>query len=220
MKLNKEEIFKSIKILKKDKLIELIDEAFVNMSSRTRQAVFAKFTIGKDINTGASKNVLEQIEDFYCRSINGNYYAPFNMNSKNYSYIPEETDEWFGDIELYLDTTCELVKNEQYELSVKCYKILFELIEKMEHGEDIVFAHEYGDWMICAKYDYVKYYIVAISKTCNSKEAANLLIPLLKKDSYQSFSDEVFSKSKRYLSKEQLGLIIEELELRKIKTTQ
>ncbi len=33
-------------------------------------------------------------------------------------------------------------------MAVQCFKLLHELIDKMEDGDEIVFADEYGTWMI------------------------------------------------------------------------
>jgi hypothetical protein len=33
-------------------------------------------------------------------------------------------------------------------MAVQCFKLLHELVDKMEDGDEIVFADEYGTWMI------------------------------------------------------------------------
>lgn len=38
------------------------------------------------------------IELFYGQSLGGRYYAPFDINSKNFLHIPEESDAWFDEI--------------------------------------------------------------------------------------------------------------------------
>ncbi|TAD92506.1 MAG: hypothetical protein EAY75_02350 [Bacteroidetes bacterium] len=98
------------------------------------------------------------IETFYQKSVSGEYYAPFAMDSKNFMHIPDKTECWFNEIALLLDLCCELVlKNEPTPLHFYFHN-LFDLIKKMEAGEEIIFAHECDTDMICCKHDYKKIY--------------------------------------------------------------
>lgn len=64
----------------------------------------------------------------------GHYYAPFEINSKNFSHIPEETDAWFDEISDYLEDSSKLTDQGDHKMAVQCFKLLHELIDKMEDG--------------------------------------------------------------------------------------
>ena len=141
------------------------------------------------------------------------------MNSKNFSDIPEETDEWFDELSRYLDFTSDLVEAKNHTIAVKCFKILFELIEKMEDGEEIVFAHELGDWMIHANSDYRENFIIALAQTASLEEYTAVLIPLIKSDSYFSFANKMYKKVKTHSSPAQLKVIKAEIKQQGIRTS-
>jgi len=51
-----------------------------------------------DIVPVDGKKLLRAIKKFYRESLAETYYAPFNMNSKNYMFIPPETEAWFNQL--------------------------------------------------------------------------------------------------------------------------
>jgi hypothetical protein len=73
-------------------------------------------------------------------------------------HIPTETENWFDEIGGFLDNACKLVDKGEKEEVLPSFKLLMDLIRRMENGEEIIFADEYGDWMITAKQDYEKVY--------------------------------------------------------------
>lgn len=40
-------------------------------------------------------SLLEQVRQFQRDSLSGKYYASFDINSKNFTHVPEETRAWF-----------------------------------------------------------------------------------------------------------------------------
>lgn len=220
MEINKDKLFEAIEQLDKEELIQLLDDAFINMKESIKREVFGSIYKAHTKNERTPATLLTDIKNFYRKSINGYYYAPFNINSKNFSHIPEETEDWFDEVSSYLDFTSELVMEEQYESAKSCFKILFELIEKMNDGEAIVFADEVGDWMIHAEKDHHENYIIALTHTTKTvEEYVETLIPLLKEDSYFSFSNKVYQKVKRHATAEQLAAIEKAIKEKSIKTS-
>lgn len=219
LEINKKKLFAAINKLKKSELISLLEDSFDNMEGGTQRNVFGELFKEHTKRERTPEKLLEEIEKFYNKSKEGYYYAPFNVNSKNFSDIPEETDEWFDEISDYLDFVSELVKEEQYKIGLKCFTLLFELIDKMEKGEEIVFADELGDWMISAKEDYMEKYIITISKEIEEiEEYVNILIPRIKSDSYFAFSKKVYKKVKKHSNSIQLKAINKEIKLQSIRT--
>lgn len=218
MEIKKSKLFEAIKKLKKSELLELLEDAFDNMERKNQRHVFGELFKAHTKKGRTPEKLLDEIENFYDKSIAGHYYASFNINSKNFSDIPEETDEWFDKISDYLDLTSTIVKEQQYEMGLKCFTILLELIDKMENGEEIVFADELGDWMISTKEDYIEQFIIAVSKEVKSiEEYVNLLIPRIESDSYFSFSNGVYKKVKKHSNKDQLKAINKEIKSQSIR---
>jgi len=185
--MKKDEIFARIKKMKKEELIALLEIAFVDSDRKQQRNIFGKIQEEILSKTETSKTLEKEIDRFIEESINRKYYAPFNINSKNWTHIPYETEDWFSKIGKYLDRTAKLVKDKEYELTIRCSEKLYELIKKMEDGEEIVFADEYGTWMIHSSEDYDKAYIESLSKIENPESFAIKVIPILKRDSYESF---------------------------------
>ena len=156
--MEKETIINHLSGLTKKEVIAYMGSAWDSMTEKQQRSVFGKLykvLTTKPLNAAEH---LEAVEIFYKESIQKKYYAPFNINSKNFRDIPVQTDKWFDIISDLLDRTCELVAKGEKEAALKSFKLLFELIDFMENGHDIVFADELGDWMITAKHDYQKVY--------------------------------------------------------------
>jgi len=218
LEIKKIKLFGAINKLKKTELVELLEKAFDNMEGKTKRYVFGDLYKLSTKKERTPEKLLDSIRKFHDKSMSGHYYAPFNVNSKNFSDVPEETDEWFDKISDYLDFTSIMVKEGKYEMGLKCFTILFELIDRMESGEEIVFADELGDWMISAKEDYIEKYIIALSKEVKLvEEYVSQLIPRIKSDSYFSFSNGVYKKVKRHSSSIQLKAINKEIKLQSIR---
>lgn len=212
MEIQKAILFQAIKKLKKEQVIQLLESSFINMERKEQRSVFGKLYNEITKKDRTPESLLKDIEDFYQKSMNGHYYSSFMMNSKNFSNVPEETEEWFDELSDKLDFTSKLVAEEQYVTALKCFKILYELIERMGNGENIVFADELGDWMIHAKTDYVQNHIIALSHTLETtEEYVEILIPMIKMDSYFSLYNKVYQKVKKHATKEQLSAINKEV---------
>lgn len=218
MEIDKKVLFDGLEKMPKKELIEFIETVFINLEPRPQRDAFGDlyYELVKEKQTPS--DLLDNIENFYEDSLAGYYYESFMINSKNFSDIPEETDKWFDELSRYLDFTSDLVEVKNYPIAVKCFKMLFELIEKMEEGEEIVFAHELGDWMIHANSDYIENYIIALAQTASLDEYATILIPLIKSDSYFSFANKVYKKVKTHSSPTQLKVIKAEIKQQGIKT--
>ncbi len=73
---------------------------------------------------------------------------------------PEQIDAVFGEmmytevIRVWLDRCCELADAGYVEVAVHGLASCLELIDRMNEGEEIVFASECGDGMITSRFDY------------------------------------------------------------------
>lgn len=220
--MNKKRLFEHLREQKTEKLIELLDSAFDTMNTNQRHDVFGGITIEIPPTHVDGEKLLSDIEEFKKRSFAGYYYAPFDINSKNFSHIlshiPEETDEWFEEIGDYLEDSSKLTDQGDHELAVQCFKILHGLIDKMEDGDEIVFADEYGTWMITGdEKRFVKSYLTSLSAVSNAEDYVAGAIPLIKRDSYQSFHNKVYSTALAVATDGQKKLLKTEVKNQKIR---
>ena len=165
------------------------------------------------------KKLLREIRKFKRESLAGAYYAPFNMNSKNYMYIPPETEAWFARLGELLASSTQLAKQKEHQQAVACFGLLFELIDAMEFGEEIVFADEVGSWMIPGNEKrYIAAYLKSLAAIATSEAFAAVAVPLLERDSQQAFTGQVYQSAIRAATKEQRAYLEEEIERARIET--
>lgn len=146
--MDEEVLFKALKKQTKTTLLELLYFAYYESDTQQRNDIFGKFVKQLKPQKIAAKDHVEKVEKFYNESLARVYYAPFSINSKNYSHIPEETEQWFDKLGYLLKHSSQLTKQKEYSSAVESFQMLYELIGQMEDGDEIIFADEYGSWMI------------------------------------------------------------------------
>lgn len=88
----------------------------------------------------------------------------------------------------------------------------------MEDGEEIIFADEYGSWMIPGnEQEFLDSYISSLSKVKTPEEYTQIVIPLLKRDSYMSFYNQVYSLAIGHSNKGQGKYLKDEIKKQNIK---
>lgn len=204
--MNEAELFAIISKKKKDVLLDLLKSAYAEMKSKQRANVFDDI-IYETIATKKTideQKLLNEIKKFYKLSIDGHYYAPFDINSKNFMDIPEETDEWCNKTTLFFEETSRLTTLKKHKTAIKCFNMLFDLMDRVDSGDEIFFADEAGTWMVGAdEKKALKSYIISLSKVATVAEFVEHTVPLLIRDSHNSFSNKVYIKIKNVAKKEQ-----------------
>lgn len=152
--IGQDDLLKLLAQQEKTALLAYLEACLIAMSQEQQQAVFGQLVYAQHTAKLSPDEVLAAVNQFHADSLAGKYYAPFNMNSKNYNWVPPETEAWFDEISTWLDRSCELATEGQQPYAKKCLDLLLELVNKMNDGEEIAFAHELGDWMIYARHDY------------------------------------------------------------------
>jgi hypothetical protein len=175
-------------------LIEVLQNASHTMTTKQRQAVFGALVKQIPPSPVDGEQLQSEIHAFHQASLAGAYYAPFNINSQNFSDIPEETDTWFEQLGDFLARSTLLSDQGQHHDACTCFGLLYELIEQMERGEEIVFAEEVGSWMIPGDEKvYLRAYISSLAATTTPEDFAEAMVPLLRRDSYGSFAHKVYA---------------------------
>jgi hypothetical protein len=140
------------------------------------------------------------------------------MNSKNYRFIPPETEAWFNRLGELLATSVQLTKQKDYQLATACFGVLFELIDVMESGDEIVFAEELGSWMIPGdEKQYVAAYLRSLAAITSPEGFVAVALPLIRRDSGHSFVSEAYRSAIRVTTKAQREHLAAEIDRLKIK---
>ena len=217
--MNKKRLFEYVKTQNQSKLLELLSLAFDTMDTNQRHVVFGITAKEVPQSSVDGKEILTTIEQFYERSMAGYYYAPFDINSKNFSDIPEETNAWFDEISDHLEDSSRLTDQGEHEMAVQGFKLLYELIDKMEDGDEIVFADEYGTWMITGdEKQFIKSYLSSLAVISTPEEYALGAIPLIKRDSYESFLNKVYASAIKVANEDQKIYLKTEVKKQKIRS--
>lgn len=167
------------------------------------------------------KKLLRAIKKFSRESLAGAYYAPFNMNSKNYMFIPPETEAWFDRLGELLTASTQLTMQKDHSLATACFGVLFELVDAMESGVEIVFADEIGSWMIPGNEKrYVVAYLRSLAATTTPEVFTAVAVPLIRRDSGQNFVGEAYRSAIRVATREQRAHLTTEIDRLSIKTGQ
>jgi len=89
----------------------------------------------------------------------------------------------------------------------------------MESGEEIVFADEYGSWMIPGdEKHYVAAYLKSLAATTTPEGFVAVALPLIRRDSGQNFVGEAYRSAIRSTTKAQRELLAAEIDRLNIKT--
>ncbi len=217
--IEKDELFAILKRRKKSELLAILDLAFDQMPPKTRRAVFLELIQKSRPAKLDGPSVLEEVVDFHRESLEGRYYEPFDINSKNFTNIPEGTDEWCDRTADLLKQAMQLTSQGDHEWAVKCFDVLFDLIGKMEYGEEIVFADEMGSWMIpIREKDWIRAYMTSLAATAEPGEFAAKALPVVTRDSGHSFYGEAYTSALKAASQAQIVKLDAEIRARNVRT--
>ena len=200
-------------------LLDLLSTAYDQMAPDQRRWVFGKLIEELPPAPVDGEELLDEVEDFQRASLAGVYYAPFDINSKTWRHIPEETEEWFERLGDLLKASCQLTAQGDHLHAVACFSILYELIDAMESGEEIVFADEIGSWMIPGdEKQYIAAYMTSLAATTSPEEFAAAALPLIRRDSWQSFATQAYPAATRAADESQRAFLEAEIQHQNIRT--
>jgi len=216
--MNKEQLFQYLSEQDSPKLLDLLSMAYDYMETDQRHDVFGDLMRKLPQEPVDGEVLLAEIQKFARRSYAGRYYAPFNINSKNYRDVPEETEAWFDEIGDLLQSAMQVTAQGEHLQAIACFRELYALIDKMEDGEDIVFADELGSWMIPGDEKLtLGAYLTSLAAVSSAEEFAAAAIPFVRRDSWYSMTGEVYVTATRIANEEQrahLAAEVARLEIR------
>ena len=216
--MDKTRLFQFLSDQKAAFLLDLLNTAYDQMNRDQRRWVFGKLVEELPPATVDGETLLNEIEDFQRKSLAGVYYEPFDINSKNWTHVPEETKEWFERLGDLLKASCQLTAQRDHLHAVACFGILYKLIEAMEKGEEIVFGDEIGSWMIPGdEKQYVAAYMMSLATTATPEEFAEIALLLIRRDSRQSFATQAYPSAVRASNETQRARLESEIQRQNIR---
>ena len=201
-------------------LLELLGAAYETLDQRQRQSVFGDYLRPETPPAaGDGKALLRDIKRFHRDSLAGKYYAPFLWDSKTYRNVPPETEAWFDAMGKFLLDSIQLTQRGQHADAVACFRVLYQLIDALEHGDEIVFAHELGSWMIpVEERKTIAAYLKSLAAIASPEDFVAVAVPLIKRDSSHSFADRVYVTAMRVANKAQKSHLTAEIERQQVPT--
>ena len=219
MTMNKDQLFAFLEGQKPRVLLDFLEAAYDQMNTDQRWAVFDKAIKKAKPPAVDGESLLKDVKKFERDSRAGVYYAPFNINSKNCGHVPEKTNEWFERIGDLLGDSARLSEQGDHVRAVECFRVLYELVERMESGDDIVFADEYGTWMIPVdEKKIIAAYLASLAATSTPEQYAAGALPLVSRDSLESFSNKTYGAALRAADKAQKAQLKAEVQRQNIPT--
>lgn len=217
--MNKTQLFEFLKTHEPSALLSLLSAAYDDMNHDQRQAVFGRVAKAQPPAQVDGEVLLDEVEEFRRESMAGVFYAPFAINSKNWTHVPEETEEWFERLGDLLQACAQLTLQGNHLHAVTCFGILYELIDAMESGKEIVFADEMGSWMIPGdEKQTITAYMTSLAATATPGEFAAAALPLIQRDSWQSFTMQAYASAIRAANESQRIHLETEIQRQKVKT--
>ena len=217
--MNKKAVFQILKKQKKQTLLDTLEQSWERMSTQQRQNVFDGFIqeAQSTISVNA-EDVRAAVRQFEKDSFAGLYYAPFDINSKNFMDVPEETGAWFAKLDELFAECVKLVKQKEYQVAVETFDRLYELTGCL-WDDEIVFADELGMWMFPGdEKTYCKAYIRAASKACVPEDFQEKALFRIIDDAHRSCCNKIYSLVKSVATPEQMALVDREVQKRRLKT--
>jgi hypothetical protein len=216
---DEQQVFAFLRKQKKAVLLDYLHAAFATMTAPQRRAVFAD-TLPRHRPTPVDgKRLRREIDQFRRDSLARKYYAPFDINSKNWMHVPEKTREWCDRFARFVAGARSLTARKEHALAVACFDMLYELLEALNEGEEIIFAEEVGSWMIPTDARaWLKAYLKSLAATVTPEAFTATVIPMIRRDSYHSFAGEVYASALKVAGAKQKAHLQAELQRQQIRT--
>jgi len=200
-------------------LLDLLSKAYDEMDRDQRKAVFGRLVRTLPPAPVEGAELLDKVKDFHRESLAGVYYEPFDINSKNWMHIPEGTEEWFERLGDLLKSSAQLTAQGDHLHAVACFGLLYDLVDRMERGEDIVFGDEIGTWMVPGdKKQSVAAYMTSLAAVASPEEFTAAALPLIQRDSWESFTSQAYATAVRAANETQRAHLEAEIQRQGVKT--
>jgi hypothetical protein len=218
--MNKKQLFAFFRQQDAQVLLQFLDTAYEGMTTDQREAVFGQTIRKTEPLHVDGTSLLTQVRQFQRDSQAGRYYAPFDINSKNFMHVPEETKAWFERLGDLLTDSARLSQQGDHADAVACFQILYDLVEALCRGDEIVFADEYGTWMITVdERKIIAAYLESLAATTTPEAYAAAALPLIRRDSLESFTNNTYTAAVSAADRSQKAHLKAEVKRLQIRTS-
>lgn len=217
--MNEQRLFELLRHQPPATLLGLLQHAYRQLTVAQRETVFYALYTRAPAAIVNGQELQQRISSFCADSLAGKYYAAFEWNSKTYNQVPEETAQWFDLLNDLLADSTQLSTHGEHAVAVECFGLLYGLIEQMEEGDEIVFAHELGMWMLPGdEKPYLAAYVTSLAAVSTPEEFPATVVPLIQRDG-PSFTKQVYDAALRVATKEQRTALKAAVKRLKLRTT-
>jgi hypothetical protein len=220
--MDKTRLFERLSTQDLSTLLGLLQVAYDVMTRDQREAVFGRYVEAAPpaaVEAVEGATLLEEVEVFHEESLAGAYYVPFAINSKNYRHIPDETKVWYRRLGDFLAASCRLTAQGEHQYVASCFRILYDLIDAMEVGQELVFGDEIDSWMIPGnEQEFIAAYLTSLAATATPKGFTTAALPLIRRDRTQSFTTQAFPCAIRVATEEQRAHLDAEIQRQQVPT--
>ncbi|MFK8185458.1 MAG: hypothetical protein AB8B99_18940 [Phormidesmis sp.] len=170
--------------LDKEELIALLDLAIDLIEPKQRPQLLEGFLALSTSHTKepTAQALLKTVEEFRDSSLAGVYYEAFRVNSRNFMDMSEGTTNWIDEFNQLIDLCIQQCQDGEYHQTQRSFKILFELLDEIDTGSDIIvfFADEAGSWQVGVDWeDVLPCYFTALAAVAKSKPFAQDVMHLV-----------------------------------------
>lgn len=150
-----ESLDRTLRRASKDRLVALVEDLCgVVPASRLldvlgRHVDLDALTAPPETASDEPRSVLRDVGKFHAASLAGDYYDPFPVNSRNFMVRSEGAVDWEQECERLLQRCRTASRHGHHAQARECFDLLFDLLGRMDHGDEIVFfADEGGSWQV------------------------------------------------------------------------
>jgi hypothetical protein len=217
--MDKAQLFKALADEEPSVLLKLLSRCYDELTIDQRTSVFGEYARSLPPETVDGERLLREIQEFQQSSLAGQYYAPFAINSKNWTHVPEETKVWFEELGDYLKASRQLTAQGDHLQAIACFGTLYELIDALERGEELVFAEEVGSWMIPGdEKTYIAAYMTSLAAEMEPEAFTQAALPLIRRDSWHSLATQAYKSAMSVANEAQRAHLEAEVQRQEIRT--
>ena len=146
---------------------------------------------------GDERSPIEEVKTFHKVSLEGGYYEEIDVHSKNFIQNSRGTQAWISDCTRLLDRLVAMSHKKGSPEIAAAFDLIFELLEKIDEGNDIVFfADEGGSWRVYVNWEKVfPGYFKSLTVAAESGYYAERVVELV--DLYQKRDREKYLATAR-----------------------
>jgi len=195
---------------KKEELLKVLRDAYQALSASDVVSVFGAYVdfTTLDLQSSSRKSMaqhrlLEAVQNFHAKSLAGQYYESFQVNSKNFMEKSEGTELWISECNQLFDKCVEFSGQGHHAEVHSAMDLLFELLAQLDTGSDeiIFFADEPGSWQVGINDDKVlPAYFTSLAAVAEPEDYAVRVMEVIKE--HGSYASENFFEAARKAANE------------------